>query len=207
MPHIGAKAGQHHSPDRRALRSILVNQGRHLCANARTARALVACHWHMADLHHKIRRDRGQQFGLALPQAQGHAMGAVGVDDATGRGIMGAGGLVNLAVQGQGFAGPLTADLHALQINLGQLGWLKQAQAGVGWRDQEGVFQANTDVARRGMHIAALKQAAANLANRHTGLGLVHASTAKALVKKSTAPKLPDFSARCKSPPAAWGAA
>jgi hypothetical protein len=168
----------------------------------RAARAVVGHQRHMADLHHKIRRDRRQQLGTGGVQAEGHAVCAVGVDHAAGVGIELARGGINLAVQGDGFAAFVAADLLALTIKFGQSCRVQKTQTRVGGRDEEAVIEAHADVARRGVHVAALKQASAHAADLFTGLGFgrAHAKTVKALLKKSSVPKLPDLSVMCTPP-------
>jgi hypothetical protein len=83
---------------------------------------MVGQQWHMADFHDKVRRDGRDEFGLPrAAQTQGHAMRAVGVNDATGLGIVLASGSINVAMQMQGFAGLSAADLLALRVDFGQL--------------------------------------------------------------------------------------
>ena len=78
---------------------------------------------------------------------------------------------------------------------------VERAQAGVGGRDQEAaVAQPHADVARAGVHVAALVQRRADAADLVAQAGFVaHAATARRpWLKKSLLPKLPDFSARCR---------
>jgi hypothetical protein len=77
-------------------------------------------------------------------------------------------------MQGDGFAGLVAADLLALKVQLGQARRVQKTQARVGGRDQETVIQTHADVARRGVYIAALKQAAAYTADLFSGLGFGH---------------------------------
>ena len=71
------------------------------------------------------------------------------------------------------------------------------AQAGIRGRDEVAVIGTHTDVAGCGMHITARKQRGTHPADffaqgaGHDGV----CNKAKALVKKSTVPKLPDFNA------------
>jgi hypothetical protein len=53
--------------------------------------------------------------------------------------------------------------------------------------------QAHADVARRGVHIAALEQARPTRQISSRAIASVMWSTVKALVKKSSVPKLPDL--------------
>src|SRR5664280_1059101 len=120
-------------------------------------------------------------------------MGAVRMDDAARLGVGG----IDAAVQGQGLGGTLTAGLLPADIHFGQPRRVEPAQAGVGGRDQEAAVGAHADVAGGGMHIAARKQRFADAADLVAQRGAHDASRAKALVKKSELPKLPDFSATC----------
>ena len=63
----------------------------------------------------------------------------------------------------------------------------KVAEAGVGGRDEETVVQPHADVAGRGMHVAALEQAAADTADFLAELAFIHSMNARALVKNSSA--------------------
>lgn len=89
---------------------------------------------------------------------------------------------------------------------------LQRAQAGVGGRDEKAAVlgQAHADVARRGMHVAALEQGAAHsadfgaqgfhLANwRQEALAPIFSASSK----KSGPPKLPDFNASHSGRPSA----
>src|SRR5450830_554896 len=91
-------------------------------------------------------------------------------------------------------------------------GRVERAQAGIGGGDEVAVVQPHADVAGGGVHVAALEQAATDPADGLAGLVLFHGrapvqSRAKALLKKSTAPKLPDLSVRCSPPSPATGEA
>ena len=129
----------------------------------------------MAYLHDKVRRDGRQQFGALSVQAEGHAVRAVRVDHAAGVGIVLARCGVNLAVQGDGLAALVAADLLALQVQLGQARRVQKTQTRIGGRDQKAVMEPHADVACRGVHIAALEQAAAHTADLFAGLGFIHA--------------------------------
>jgi hypothetical protein len=96
------------------------------------------------------------------------------MDHAAGGAIVRASSRIYLAVQGDGFAGLVAADGLALQVQLGQARRVQKTQARVGGRDQETIIEPHTDVARRGVHIATLKQAAANAAHLFAGLGFSH---------------------------------
>ena len=161
----------------------------------------------MADFHHKVGGDGRQQFRADGVQAERHTVRAVSVDHAARVGILFASRCVNLAVHGDGFAALITTDLLALQVEFGQAGRIQKPQARIGGRDEKAIVQAHADVARRGVHEAAFKQAAAYAADLFADLrfGQVHANTVKALLKKSSVPKLPDLSAMC-TPPWAEGA-
>src|SRR6185295_2473337 len=110
---------------------------------------------------------------------------------------------VDLRVQRHCFAGKITAELPRTRVDPRQSRRIEETKAGVGRRDQIaatlGLVQSHADVARRGVHVASLEQTAPDAADFIPGLSFGHASIEKALLKKSSAPKLPDFSAKCRS--------
>ena len=110
---------------------------------------------------------------------------------------------VDLRVQRHRFAGEVAADLPRVGVHPRQSRGIEESQAGVGRRDQIaaalGLVQSHADVARRGVRVASLEQTAPDAADFIPDLSFGHASIEKALLKKSSAPKLPDFSAKCRS--------
>ena len=202
MPYIGAEALQHHSADRCTRIAVALNCFGNQCGRSRVARPVVADHRYVPHFHHKIGSERGQQFIVSVTQTDCHAMRAVGMDDASGVRLQQSAGRVDFGMQCDGFAGFVAADLLCVGIKFGKPLGLQISQASVGRRDQEPaalvVVQAHADVAGCGMHIAAIEQTFANATNLFAGLCFGHDDRAKALVKKSTVPKLPDLSAKCK---------
>lgn len=129
-------------------------------------------------------------------------MRAVCVDHASGTWVVCLRGLVYVLVQRQGLAGLVAADLHALGIDLGQASRVKLPEARIAWRDEVSIVEPNADVASSGVDIATRKQALANAADLIACVCFVHAhcvtdcaNWVKALLKKSSLPKLPDLSA------------
>src|SRR5499427_10722930 len=104
--------------------------------------------------------------------------------------------VVDRAMQ-QGFLGRRIArHVLAREIELGELARLELAQGRVGRRHQPAVGHPRADVARGAGTEAARCELGTQCTDRlaHLGFGAAH-SRWKALVKKSGAPKLPDFSA------------
>ena len=68
-------------------------------------------------------------------------------------------------MQHQCLAGASAAQLRSVNADPGNVGRLQKPEAGVAGRNQESIGQPGADVARRGMHVAALKQRAGNAAD------------------------------------------
>src|ERR1035441_4917281 len=115
---------------------------------------------------------------------------------------------IDAQVQGQRLARAVGAgDGRAGGVDLDERTGPQLAQAGVGGGDEEAVAQAGAQVARRAVHVAARMQRAADPAQLVAQLRFVHVATAKARLKKSAAPKLPDFKASRRPSGASAGSA
>ena len=123
-------------------------------------------------------------------------MRAVGVDHARRGGIEPRRRAIDSLVQLQRLARTVAGELVALCVDQRQSRGVEKAEARVRRRDEVPRRQADADVAGRSMHIPAVEQALSDPADFVAGVRFVHASTENALVKKSSLPKLPDFSAR-----------
>src|SRR5437762_5143113 len=124
-------------------------------------------------------------------------MRAVRMDDARGRGVVLCRRRTDRSMQRDRLAGAIACNLFAVRIQLRETRRLDKPEARVGRRDQESVAISKThaDVACRAVNVAARKEACSDTAHLHACVTLVHASRVNALVKKSSAPKLPDLSA------------
>src|SRR4029079_14379126 len=89
----------------------------------------------------------------------------------------------------------IAADMLAVAVELGELRRIELAQRGVGRRHQPAVSDAHGDVARGAGAEAARGELGAERAHRLARFGFVAHDLSNALVKKSGAPKFPDFSA------------
>src|SRR5579883_23840 len=104
--------------------------------------------------------------------------------------------VVDRAMQQRFLGRRIAADVLAVLVELAELAGIELAQRGIGRRHQPAVGHAYTDIARGAGAEAARGELGAERADGVARLvfGRAH-SCAKALVKKSGAPKLPDFSA------------
>src|SRR6185312_43677 len=103
--------------------------------------------------------------------------------------------VVDRAVQQRLLGRRVAADMLAIGVELGELRRIELAQRGVGRRHQPTVGDPHADVARGAGAEPARGELAAERADVFAGFGFTAHSFANALVKKSGAPKLPDFSA------------
>ena len=211
MPDVRSEPIYHDRTNWRAALSITTDRLTHEGRRRRVTGPVVSDQRHVADLHHKIRRDRRQQLGFSLVrmlQSERHAMRAVGVNNAARGRVQRCCCGINTAVQGDGFAGLVTADLLTARIQFGKASRIEKTQTRVRWCDEKSVLKPHADVAGGGVHVAALKQAFANPTDVFAGavLSVAHRarsvdSAVKALLKKSSEPKLPDLSVKCKPLP------
>src|SRR5258708_20431032 len=150
----------------------------------------------LADPHHEVGRDRRQR-GLLVVVARRieagdrHGVRAMKVHDGAVLGPH----VVDRAVQQRLLGRRVAADMLAVGIELGELCRIELAQRGVGRRHQPAVGDLHADIARGTGAEPARGKLGAERADRFARLGFAAHSRAKALVKKSGAPKLPDFSA------------
>src|SRR4029079_122043 len=97
-------------------------------------------------------------------------------------------------------AGSLPAPFVAVAIEPRQSRRFEKSEACVGRRNDvpRTIREADADVASRAVDVTAREQTRPDAADLFAGFALVHDSAANALVKNSSPPKLPDFSARCR---------
>jgi hypothetical protein len=99
----------------------------------------------------------------------------VGVQHAAGAGVEARGLLHDAPVQRKGLARAVARQRVAGRVDMRQPLRIEEAQAGIGRGDEPAaVLQPHADVAGRGMHVAALEQAAADAADGVAGLDVVH---------------------------------
>ncbi len=112
---------------------------------------------------------------------------------------------VDAPMQCQRLAGALAAQLHTIRPNLGENLRLKEAQARFRGCDEKTIRQANADVSRRGMYIAALEERAAHTTDLLPQFTFVHRSVhkGKGFVEKVRRSKVTRFQGNVESAAAA----
>src|ERR1700677_2742049 len=84
---------------------------------------------------------------------------------------------IDAPMQYQRFAGALTAQLHTIRSHLGEILRLKETQACLRGCDEKTLRQANADVSRSGMNVAALKERKAHATDLLPQFHFVHKFT------------------------------
>jgi hypothetical protein len=174
VPYVGTEPIQHDRADGRAPRPHLLDRLGHQFAYLCVSGTVILDQRHMTYLHHVIGGD-GRQDILLLPnprQRECNQVGGVRMDHAGGVRFRG----IDATMQHERLAGALAAQLRTICSDLGENVRLKEAQARLGGRDQKTLCQPNTDVACRGMNVAALKERAAHTTDLLPKFHFIHRS-------------------------------
>src|SRR5262249_47025815 len=139
-------------------------------------------------------RDRRQHvFRVNVCQAaNGYRVSRVQVNDGAGFFAF----PVHRQVQERFLGGFVAGEVAAGPVHLGEALGFESSQAGIGRRHENPIVQSGAEIARAATTIAPLVE---RTAMHHDSLAqflFVHGSIPSAWMKKSSLPKLPDFSAR-----------
>ena len=155
----------------------------------------------LAHAHDEIRRQRRNGRGLVHVIQARHRRCHGGMQMHHRPGIRSR--LIDGAVHEHFLGWLIAADMLEIQVELGNPHRVEATERGIGRCHQIAVGQFGADIAGTADRIAACEQRGGKLCQQNAQLGLVHSGTPipNALRKKSRAPKLPLFSARCSAGP------